>query len=124
MLGPIRLTLLHLGEEEAYRVGALLTDRLVNRRERRVDVGGEVDVVEADDAEVVGNAQALLARDSGRTDGHRVAHGEERGRSDPGGPGALEGGRTALDRCPPGDDVIAAELDASGLERRPIATQP
>ena len=50
----MRLPLLDLGEEEADRVGALLADRLVDRRQGRVDVGGEVDVVEADDAEVAG----------------------------------------------------------------------
>ena len=49
------LSLLDLGEQQPNRLGALLADRLVDRRQRRVDVGGKVDVVEADDAEVAGN---------------------------------------------------------------------
>ena len=124
MLGPIRLSLLHLGEEEADRVGALLTDRLVDRRQGRVDVGGEVDVVEADDAQVVGDAQAQLARRAHGADGHRVAHGQDRGRAEAHGPGALEGGRAAVDRGAAGDDAVVRELDAGGIEAPPVAAQP
>ena len=115
MLGAIRLSLLHLGEEEANRVGALLTDRLVDRRQGRVDVGGEVDVVEADDAQVVGNAQAQLARGAHRADRDGVAHGQDGGRAEAHGPGALEGGRAAVDRGPAGDDALVGQVHA----RRP-----
>ena len=82
---------------KADRLFALATDRLVDRRERRVHVLGEVDVVEADDADVARDGQAHVAQGAHRTDRHRVAHGQHGGRTDAVLPGAVEGGHAALD---------------------------
>ena len=120
-----RLALLHLGEEEANRVGALLADRLVDRRQGRVDVGGEVDVVEADDAEVVGDAQA---RARGRRSWRRSpSRRSSRGRPSGGGPRPRPAGRRR--RRPRSRRVrrrsrSAGELDRRRVERRAVAAQP
>lgn len=49
------------GQEGTDRLFALATDRLVDRRERGVDVRSEVDVVEADDADVAWDLKAQIA---------------------------------------------------------------
>ena len=51
---------------------------LAQRGEGRVGVGGELDVVEADDAEVVRDLQAALGGRTDGADGHQVRRGEDR----------------------------------------------
>ena len=58
VLGLGEIPSFHDGQEQADRLLALATDRLVHRRQRGVHVLGEVDVVEADDADVVGDVEA------------------------------------------------------------------
>ena len=65
----------------AHRALALLADRLVHRGERRVRVLADVDVVEADDGQVLGHPQPELARGAQHADRHRVRHGEDAGRA-------------------------------------------
>src|SRR5213596_3279006 len=52
VLGAGEFPSLHDGQKQADRLFALATDRLMHRRERGVHVRGEVDVVEADDADI------------------------------------------------------------------------
>ena len=66
------------GQKQADRLLALATDRLMDRRERGVDVLGEVDVVEADDADIAGDGESHVTQRAHRTDRHRVAHGQHR----------------------------------------------
>ena len=87
----------------------------MDRRERGVDVRGEVDVVEADDADVTGDsADAGRARRASRRSPSRRTS-PARGRAQPVLEGAVEGGDAAIDARRPDDDALVGELDA----RRP-----
>src|SRR5437764_4433888 len=66
-------------EERARRERADLPHRLVHRRQRRVDVARDREVVEADDRHVLGNAASGLAQSAHRADRDEVAVREERG---------------------------------------------
>src|SRR5690606_24548654 len=56
-----------------------LEDRLSNSRERRRRVAGELDAVEADEREVIGNADAALRAQRKEPDSAEVVRGEDRG---------------------------------------------
>src|SRR5918996_688893 len=62
------------GQKRTDRLLALSTDRLMDRRERGVDVRGEVDVIEADDADVPGDIESEVTQGAHRADGHGVGH--------------------------------------------------
>ena len=55
-------------------------DRLMNRRERRPDTGGDRRVVEAGDRQVLGTSKPMPVRERHRGCGHVVVGGEDRGR--------------------------------------------
>ena len=82
MLGLCQIPSFDDGQEQADRLLALATDRLVDRRERGIHVRGEVDVVEADDADVARDVEAQVAQRAHRADGHRVGHGQDGGRAE------------------------------------------
>lgn len=64
------------GEEFLYHEAATLLDGLVDGGEAGGVVGGEGDVVTADDGYIGGDGAPVLAEDFDDTDGHEVATGE------------------------------------------------
>ena len=110
-------------QQQPGRLLALLADRLVDGRQRRVRMRGHVQVVEADDAQVLGHAQAHLARGPHDADGHHVAHGQDGRRPQAVLPDAVEGGHAAVEAGRPDDDPLVAELDAAQLEALAVAGQ-
>ena len=67
-------------EEQAHRALADLAHRLRDGRQRRVDVAGEADVVEAHDRQVARHAHAALPGRVEHADRHLVVEAEDRGR--------------------------------------------
>ncbi len=59
----------------AHGIGAL-----GDRRQRRIDKGGERNVIEADDTDVRGDASTASAQRAQRADRHQVVVGEDRRR--------------------------------------------
>ena len=98
-------------------------DRLVDGRQRRVRMRRDVQVVEADDADVLGHAQAGFAGGPHDADGHHVAHGQDGRRPQAVLPDAAERGHAAVEGGRTHDDPLVAQLDAAQLEALAIAGQ-
>lgn len=88
-----------------------------------MDLPGEVDVVEADDAEVARNGQAEVGRGAHRADRHGVAHGEDRCGTDAEGQCPLEGRRPAVDGRRADDDRLVGDLQAMLRRCGPVANE-
>ncbi len=111
-------------EEQLDRLTALARDRLVDGRERWIEVGGDLDVIEADDADIVGHAQPPTAERTDGPDRQRVAHGEDGGGTQAGPPRSIEGDDTAVDGGGTGDHALVTKFDAGRGERLAIPGQP
>ena len=111
------------GEQQLDGLAAFAGDRLMDRGQGRVEMRRDLDVVEADHADIGRHGQAVAAQGSDRPDRQCVAHRQDPGRAQAGAPGSLERRRAAGDggRC--GDDAIVAELETGRPERLPIAGQ-
>ena len=83
----------------------------------------DVQVVEADDAQVLRNAEAELARGPDHTYRHDIAHCQYRRRPQAILPDAVERGHAAIEGGRPHDDPLVAELDAAQLQTLPVAGQ-
>src|SRR4029079_17718159 len=112
------------GDQDAHGLLALSVDRLLHGAEGRIDVRGEIDVVETDDADVARDVETELAQGTHRTDGDDVRHREDRGRSKARIPGPSEGSCSAVDARRALDAVVVADRDADGVESVAIAAQP
>src|SRR5215210_2278300 len=110
-------------EQQTDRLLALATNWLVDGGQRWIRVSGDVDVVEADNADVARNGQPKRPDGAHRADRHRVAHGEDRRGTQARLPRPLECGNPAGDTGRSDDDPVERQVDASGFERRPVATE-
>ena len=102
------------GQQQPDGLLALAPDRLVDGRQRRVDVLGEVDVIEADDADVAGDRQAQVAQ-------RRASRRSPSRRSSPGRPSAgarrprpAQGRGAALDAGRADDDPVVGDHGTGG----------
>ena len=111
VLGVGLIPSLHDGQEQADRLGALATDRLMDRRERGIHVRGEVDVVEPDDADVAGNGQAAgrAGRASRRSPSRRSSPGR-RSAGRPSSQAPFEGGDAAVDAGRADHDALVRDV--------------
>ena len=108
-------------QQPLHRAPAAVGERLADRREP--DVRRELQVVEADDGEVAGHVEALLARRLQHAERLRVGRGEDRGRR--------IGERQQLAREPVGDRAPvraeplqpARDRHARGVERLPVPSR-
>jgi hypothetical protein len=111
-------------EEEAACLLALAANRLVDRRQRRADVAGELDVVEPDDAQVGGHRQADVSCSVDRLDGNRIAHREDGSGTVAAFPGPREARGAVVDARWSDDDSIVRNLDPGRAELRSIGAEP
>ena len=111
-------------EQEPDRLLALAPDRLVDGRQRRVDVLGEVDVVEADDADIAGDRAGpdRAAPASRRSPSRRSSPGRRSAGGRPSQP-ALERRRPPSMLAGPTTIRSSGMVDAGRLERLAIAAQ-
>ena len=91
--------------------------------QRRVGVGRDVQVVEANDAQVFGHAQASLARRPDDADRHDVAHRQDGRGPDLVLPDATECGHSAVEGGRPDDDALVRQRDAPEVEALAVAGQ-
>ncbi len=108
------------GEQQPDRLFALLADRLVDRGQWRFDVRGQVDVVEADDADVARDVEPEITQRMHRPDRHDVAHGQDRGGAQAGRPDRCQRGTSAGDAGRTEEDAVIADLDADGPKGLPV----
>ena len=108
-------------EQQPHRGLAQLAHRLPDRRQRRVEVLREPDVVEADDRDVVGHGQPALPHGVEHADGHLVVEAEDAGGRPRPAEQLLARGDARLDReVAAGDGDRHARAVAVGPGHRPL----
>ncbi len=102
---------------------ALLPDGLVDGRQRRIRMLRHLQVVKADDAQILGHGKAHFAGGPDHADGHHVAHGQDGRRSQTILPDAVERGDATVETGRPDDEALVAELHAAQLQALAVAGQ-